>query len=186
VRSKVVTAMVAGALVLALGACGDDDDSTSTADQGSQSDQGSGSASGSASGAVIQASDSDLGEILTTADGLTVYGFTVDSGGTSMCNEGCAAEWPPVTVESGELPDGLDATVFKVTQRSDGSYQLVAGDWPLYTFSGDQAAGDTNGQGFGGVWFAVAPDGELNRGEATAGESDTGTGGQTTEDPYNY
>jgi predicted lipoprotein with Yx(FWY)xxD motif len=186
VRSRILTATVAGALILALGACGDDDDATSTADQGSQSEEGSGSASAPASGGVVQASETGLGEVLTTADGMTVYGFTVDSGGTSNCNEGCAEEWPPVTVESGELPEGLDATVFKVTQRSDGSYQLVAGDWPLYTFSGDQAAGDTNGQGFGGVWFAVAPDGELNRGEASAGEGDSGTGGQPTDDPYNY
>jgi predicted lipoprotein with Yx(FWY)xxD motif len=186
VRSKILTAMVAGALVLALGACGDDDDSTSTADQGSQSQEGSGSAGAPASDAVVQASETDLGEVLTTADGMTVYGFTVDSGGTSSCNEGCSEEWPPVTVENGEVPAGLDAAIFKVTERSDGSYQLVAGDRPLYTFSGDQAAGDTNGQGFGGVWFAVAPDGELNRGEATAGGSDTGSETQPTDDPYGY
>jgi len=186
VRSRILTATVAGALILALGACGDDDDSTSTADQGSQSEQGSGSASAPASDAVVQASESDLGEVLTTADGMTVYAFTVDSGGTSSCNEGCSEEWPPVAVENGELPAGLDAAVFTVTERSDGSFQLVAGDWPLYTFSGDQAAGDVNGQGFGGVWFAGAPDGELNRGEATAGGSDSGSGDQPTDDPYDY
>src|SRR5262245_53662953 len=98
VRSKILTATVAGALILARGACGDDD-STSTAEQGSQSEEGSGSAGAPASGAVVQPSETDLGEVLTTADGMTVYGFTIDSGGTSNCNEGCAEEWPPVTVE---------------------------------------------------------------------------------------
>jgi hypothetical protein len=34
----------------------------------------------------------------------------------------------------------------------------------LYRFSGDAAAGDTNGQGQGGVWFVVAPDGTLIEG----------------------
>jgi len=36
-----------------------------------------------------------------------------------------------------------------------------AGDWPLYRFAGDHAPGDVNGQGSGGVWFAMAPDGTL-------------------------
>ncbi|HYF11044.1 MAG TPA: hypothetical protein VEC09_01965, partial [Actinomycetota bacterium] len=31
--------------------------------------------------------------------------------------------------------------------------------WPLYSFSGDEAAGDTNGQGLNEVWYVVAPDG---------------------------
>jgi predicted lipoprotein with Yx(FWY)xxD motif len=180
VRSKIVTSMVAGALILALGACGDDDDSTSTADQGSESAEEPGGGA-SASGAVVKAAETDLGEVLTTADGMTVYGFTNDSGGTSSCEGGCAETWPPVTVESGEVPAGLDADVFGVSERPDGTFQLVAGDWPLYTFAGDEAAGDLNGQGSGGVWFAVAPDGELNRGDS-AGDS----GGQTDDDPYDY
>ena len=29
----------------------------------------------------------------------------------------------------------------------------------LYYFSGDAAAGDTNGQGVGGIWYVVGPDG---------------------------
>ena len=32
--------------------------------------------------------------------------------------------------------------------------------WPLYYFHEDAAAGDTNGQGLGGVWFLVSPTGE--------------------------
>jgi len=34
---------------------------------------------------------------------------------------------------------------------------------PLYWFSGDSAAGDTNGEGltdFGGAWYAVSPAGK--------------------------
>ena len=51
--------------------------------------------------------------------------------------------------------------MFSIAERSDGSFQLAAGGWPLYRFAGDVAAGDTTGQGSGGVWFVVAPDGTL-------------------------
>ena len=52
---------------------------------------------------------------------------------------------------------------------SDGARQLVAGQWPLYTFSGDTKPGDVNGEGSGGVWFAVGTDGKLIRAPAAAG-----------------
>jgi predicted lipoprotein with Yx(FWY)xxD motif len=32
--------------------------------------------------------------------------------------------------------------------------------WAVYTFSGDKAPGDIAGQGVGGTWYAVAPDGK--------------------------
>jgi predicted lipoprotein with Yx(FWY)xxD motif len=173
-QSKLLALSVAAALVLALGACGDDDDSASTADQGSADAPAQG-----ASDALVAPAETDLGEVLTTADGLTVYGFTNDSGGTSSCEAGCVDAWPPVTVDGAEVPEGLDAAVFSVTERSDGTFQLVAGDWPLYTFAGDAAAGDVNGQGQGGVWFVVSPDGELNK------DAGAGSGGSDQPAPSN-
>ena len=47
---------------------------------------------------------------------------------------------------------------------------LKIGDWPLYTFAGDAAPGDVNGQGVGEVWYAVAPDGTLVEGAITVAE----------------
>jgi hypothetical protein len=46
--------------------------------------------------------------------------------------------------------------------RSDGKPQVIYNGHPLYTFSGDQKAGDTNGQGltnFGAGWFVLSPSG---------------------------
>jgi predicted lipoprotein with Yx(FWY)xxD motif len=168
VRTKIVTCMLAGALVVAGAACGDDDSDQTTADQSDQSgSEGTTSGSeGSSAEALVRTSDSDLGEILTTADGMTVYGFTTDTNGESSCVDGCADAWPPVAVDGEQLPAGMDADVFSVIERPDGSYQLKAGDWPLYTFMGDTAAGQTNGQGTGGTWFVVKPDGQLNQGDA--------------------
>jgi predicted lipoprotein with Yx(FWY)xxD motif len=36
-----------------------------------------------------------------------------------------------------------------------------SGRWSLYRFSGDAAPGDTHGQGSGGSWFVIAPNGKL-------------------------
>ncbi len=113
-----------------------------------------------ASVAVVDTGDTDLGSVLIDADGLTLYGFTNDVDGVPSCEDGCAEAWPPVIVDA--LPADLDPSTFSVIERADGGgLQLVAGKWPLYRFAGDAAAGDINGQGSGGVWFAAAPDGSL-------------------------
>lgn len=172
-RTKIVTCMLAGALVVAGAACGDDDSSDqTTADQSDQSPDTTSGGEGSSAEALVKTSDSDLGQILTTADGMTVYGFTTDTNGESSCVDGCADAWPPVAVDGEQLPAGMDADVFSVIERPDGSYQLKAGDWPLYTFMGDTAAGQTNGQGTGGTWFVVKPDGQLNQGDAAPAGGD--------------
>jgi predicted lipoprotein with Yx(FWY)xxD motif len=108
----------------------------------------------------ISTADTDLGTVLVDGEGKSLYGYADDSEGTSTCNDACAKKWPPVpgTVSPGA---GLDANVFTTIQRDDGTSQLVAGTRPLYTFSGDEAPGDVNGQGRGGKWFVVAPDGTL-------------------------
>lgn len=114
-----------------------------------------------AGAAPVEVATTDLGEVLVDTGGFVLYGFTPDEGGTPTCEDACADAWPPVVTDSADLPAGLDAAVFSVAERSDGSFQLAAGGWPLYRFAGDIAPGDTTGQGSGGVWFAAAPDGTL-------------------------
>lgn len=112
--------------------------------------------------APVTTAETDLGTILVTADGATLYGFTNDEQGVaSACTGDCLAAWPPLLVEGGSVPAGLDASVFDVIARDDGTVQLTAGGWPLYTYAADQAAGDTNGQAVGDVWWVVTPSGEL-------------------------
>jgi predicted lipoprotein with Yx(FWY)xxD motif len=36
--------------------------------------------------------------------------------------------------------------------------QIIYNDHPLYTYSGDSAAGQTNGEGLFGKWFVTTPD----------------------------
>jgi predicted lipoprotein with Yx(FWY)xxD motif len=115
----------------------------------------------------VHATDSDLGSILVDAEGFTLYIFTNDTEGTSNCNEGCIENWPAVPGDSTIGPD-LDASLFSTVTRADGSEQLAVNGLPLYRFVPDEAPGDVNGQGVGGVWFVVDADGNMIEGpEAT-------------------
>ena len=43
----------------------------------------------------------------------------------------------------------------------DGKKQVTINGMPVYYYAKDQAAGDITGQGVGGVWYLVAPSGEM-------------------------
>jgi predicted lipoprotein with Yx(FWY)xxD motif len=88
---------------------------------------------------------------------MTVYVFDADlaAPGTSTCNGGCAAIWPPIAPPSTALSSG-----FSTIMRSDGTKQLAFQGRPLYLYSGDSAPGQTNGDGinaFGGLWHIARP-----------------------------
>ncbi|HUG84921.1 MAG TPA: hypothetical protein VMM13_10170 [Euzebya sp.] len=126
---------------------------------------------------AVDVADNDLGQILVDGDGLTLYGFTNDSDGTSACTGDCAATWPPLIVEEDfTVAEGLDAATFSTTEREDGSLQLVVGDWPLYYFAADGGPGDVNGQGVGGVWFVVDSSGGLVREDAASTSTSSSDG----------
>ncbi|MDY7102020.1 MAG: hypothetical protein S0880_12595 [Actinomycetota bacterium] len=102
--------------------------------------------------------ETSLGTVLADPLGLTLYGFVPDSATEATCLDGCAQTWPPVRVDVTVADIAADTSGII---RADGVGQLVIGAWPAYTFSGDAAPGDVNGQGSGGNWFAIAPDGSL-------------------------
>lgn len=111
---------------------------------------------------IVAVADNDLGQLLVDADGRTMYGFTKDADGTPTCVDGCANAWPPVIVdETLDLSTLPESASLSIVDRPEGSKQLKAGKWPLYYFSGDTAAGETNGQGSGGIWFVVGADTKL-------------------------
>ena len=92
---------------------------------------------------------------------LPTTSLTNDEAGVSNCVDGCAAAWPPLTVEAGAEPeagDGVTGTLGTI-ERADGTIQVTIDDVPLYYYAADTAAGETTGQGVNDVWFAVAPDG---------------------------
>lgn len=104
-----------------------------------------------------------LGSFLTDGSGKTLYMFTPDEGGTPTCYDQCAASWPAVTASAASdvtVGTGLDQSKVKVVDRTDGTKQVIYGEYPLYYFAKDAAAGDTNGQGLNQKWYVVGDDGE--------------------------
>ncbi len=88
--------------------------------------------------------------------GHTLYTFDTDTLGTSNCQASqCASNWPALTLQGGvqlAIGAGLTQTDFATITREDGTAQVTFKDIPLYYFAGDQAVGDKNGDGVGGIW----------------------------------
>ncbi len=101
-----------------------------------------------------------LGSFLTDSAGMTLYIFTKDTPNTSNCYNACANNWPPL-LTSGNATGGtgVTASMLGTTMRTDGLTQVTYNGWPLYYFAGDKAAGDTNGEGKGNVWYVITPAG---------------------------
>ena len=60
--------------------------------------------------------------------------------------------------------EGLDdGRVRDVRAHDNGTMQVAVYGLPLYTFSGDTAPGDTNGQGVGDIWYVVGANGKQDR-----------------------
>lgn len=110
--------------------------------------------------ATIGVSGSSVGNILVNSQGRTVYLFQKDTSNKSTCTGPCAASWPPVRATGKPTAaGGANASMLGTTKRSDGKPQVTYHGHPLYLFSGDQNAGDVNGQGvnaFGAVWWTVS------------------------------
>ncbi|MDF9812806.1 hypothetical protein [Streptomyces sp. SPB162] len=167
----------AAAALLALSACG----SSSYGGSGSTPTTPPAASSSAAGGAgLATGQDAKLGAIVKDAQGFTLYRFDKDRTAppVSNCAAQCATIWPPVPVVRDSAVKGVDQNLVGTVTRADGSKQATLGGSPLYRYSGDAKAGDTNGQGVGGTWFVVAPDGTKAGGAAQSpAPSDTGSNG---------
>ena len=143
--------------LLGLAACGDDDDSTtntSAADTTEPSETTASTEAPAETASTVATADTDLGTIVVDGEGMTLYLFMPDAQGASMCLDSCAATWPPLAGPA-TAGDGVDEALLSTADRPDGSAQVTYNGWPLYHFASDAAAGDTNGQGVGDIWYVV-------------------------------
>jgi len=102
--------------------------------------------------------NSEFGQVITDNAGNTLYFFTKDTDGNSACEGNCEEAWPVFYQRDLEAGNGLEASDIAVIERADGSKQNTYKGWPLYYFSGDQEAGEINGDGAGKTWYVAKPD----------------------------
>ena len=111
--------------------------------------------------AYVGITKSPIGEALIDPNGMSLYMFTKDSKGTSVCYDQCATNWPPLLTEAKPQADkGVRATLLGTTTRKDGKLQVTYNGLPLYYWFKDKALGDWTGQGVGQVWWALSPAGK--------------------------
>ena len=131
---------------------------------GSETTSESSTSEGGGAGVVKAAKVGDLGTIVVDSEGLTLYDFHKDKGGESSCYGACAGAWPPLLTEGEPKAEaGAMASQLGTTKRKDGTVQVTYNGWPLYTYAGDQAPGEANGNDidqFGAEWYALQPNGE--------------------------
>ena len=100
---------------------------------------------------------------IVTFQGRTVYRFEADENRPSKvnCASDCLDIWPPLLTNGSEVKlTGVDRSLVGTVTRADGLVQVTLNGWPLYLFHEDQQAGDTKGEGVGGNWSVIRPDGK--------------------------
>jgi predicted lipoprotein with Yx(FWY)xxD motif len=95
--------------------------------------------------------------VLTDAHGYTLYWFAPDTPAKSACYGTCAVYWPPITGNPVAGP-GVTGKLGSI-KRSDGTTQVTYDRHPLYSYVGDSAPGQANGNAIdlnGGFWYEMA------------------------------
>jgi predicted lipoprotein with Yx(FWY)xxD motif len=170
-RSRPITYLAGAAVIslsaLALAACGG---AAATASRPASTSTPTAKTSSAAS-TTVGVANSGLGSIMVDSQGRTLYLWQADTGPKSTCSGACAAAWPPlVTTGAPTAGSGAKASLLGTTKRSDGAEQVTYNQHPLYLFTGDTAAGQTNGQGstgFGAPWYVLSPVGNQITGSAS-------------------
>jgi predicted lipoprotein with Yx(FWY)xxD motif len=157
-HARLMLALPAAAAATAvLAACGSSGGSSATS-SGTSSPAATSSGTGNPAAATssgLKTATIGGATVLTSAKGFTLYSFAPDTSTKSNCNGTCAQNWPPV--KGPTTAAGVKGT-FGTIKRSDGSIQATFDGHPLYTFVGDTAPGQANGNGsnaFGGLWREI-------------------------------
>ncbi|MFI9642355.1 hypothetical protein ACIG87_20195 [Micromonospora sp. NPDC051925] len=105
-----------------------------------------------------------MGSVVVDQEGFILYRFDKDSDDppSSNCVDKCAQVWPPALTDGNPQLQGVSDDKVGTVTRQDGTRQITIGGWPVYRYIGDKKAGQWKGQGVGGTWFVVDPNGKKN------------------------
>jgi len=111
-------------------------------------------------GTTVDLHSTSLGKVLATSKGRTLYLYTPDGKNKSNCTGSCAAFWPPLMTKGKPVAGmGVKKSLLGTAKRGS-KLQVTYNGHPLYTYSGDSAAGQANGEGSDGIWFVVTAAGK--------------------------
>lgn len=136
-----------------------------------------------ASGVTIKtATVSGFGTVLVNSSGRTLYTLSSESGGKLTCTvaNSCPQTWIEVDLPSGATAatasSGAQSSLLGTETGASGTVVTYNG-WPLYTFSGDKAASQANGEGlssFGGTWYVLGAGGAPVKSSTAASSPSSG------------
>jgi predicted lipoprotein with Yx(FWY)xxD motif len=110
---------------------------------------------------TVELHHTNLGDILTTSSGFTLFEFSRDQHDRNSCVSltGCPQAWPALqTSAKPTAGSGVRASLLSTIKLPGGAMQVTYAGHPLYLYSGDSRAGETGYVGvsaFGGVWDAM-------------------------------
>jgi predicted lipoprotein with Yx(FWY)xxD motif len=116
-----------------------------------------------APGSAVSLKQTAIGKTLVDANGRTLYLFANDRRNVSTLSTAGQAVWPPFTAAvKPRAMGGALASQITVIKKVHGRPQVAYNGHPLYYYAGDQAPGQTAGQGlnqFGARWYVLGANG---------------------------
>src|SRR4051794_36395037 len=122
---RTASAFAALTATLLVAGCGSDSDSGKPAAAGKPAESAyeygaPADAKPTTAAATVKAAASDLGTILTDAEGRTLYLWEADAKDKSACDGPCAAAWPPLTTtDKPAAIAGAKADLLGTAKRAD-------------------------------------------------------------------
>jgi predicted lipoprotein with Yx(FWY)xxD motif len=123
-----------------------------------------------------------LGVVLINTKGRTLYVFMKDRHRRPTCTGSCASFWPPLKWKGSGKPKAggsAHSSLLAWDKYPSGGKIVTYNHWPLYTYSGDSAAGQAKGWNQnlnGGKWYVISAKGTVVKHKTSSG----GGGGTTT------
>lgn len=123
----------------------------------------------SSSVAVKTRKISGLGTVLVNPAGRTLYVFMKDQHRHVTCTKAnnCQSFWPPLKWKRSSKPKAggtAKNSLMGADKNPSGGKVVTYNHWPLYTYSGDSAAGQDKGWNLnlnGGKWYVISPSGTV-------------------------